>query len=763
MAGGLKVGDLFAALHLDKSGFDQGVHGAGQKFGSFVNLIKKGALLAAAAIVGIGVASIKLAADFDSAMTESLAIMGNVTDEMRDRMEQAARDVAKTSTFSAKQAAESYFFLASAGLDAAASIEAMPVVAKFAQAGMFDMARATDLLTDAQSALGLTIRDDAVANMENMIKVSDVLVRANVLSNATVEQFSEALTNKAGPALKALGKDIEEGVAVLAAFADQGIKGEEAGTALGIVLRDLQTANITNKDAWEKHGVAIFDAEGDMRNMADIVGDLEGLLGGMSDEQKKVTLAELGFADRSMGFLLALLGQSEAIRNYEKELRSASGYTEDVAGKQLESFSARMTILMHKVQDVGIAIGQILLPILEPMVDAIAEWFDANGELITSLAVGIIGAIGKVAEFIGAVLTPAFEVIGDVIHDLFGEEMNNARSGVQEFADDSGTSVGSLAGVFTWLAGTVVPALGAALDWIAVNVIPVVLAAVDLAIAIAEDLGEKFEWIAENVLPPLAELLTGIAEVVLPIVTSALEEARKHWDLIFPLLVAMILGVVVPAFVAWALAAATAAIATIVALAPILIPIIAIGLAIAALILIWQHFGGEITNIISMLAAIVGVAFGAIGSAISGTWNGIVSTIRGAINTVIGMINSFIRFVNSIQIHIPAIGFGPVQTPRFDWWGLRLPPIPYLAEGVQGFGGGLAMVGERGPEIVELPRGSNVFPHGTGPGGGVVVQGPLINIESFRGTEAEVSDLSRRLAREVRLRTGLSLETSTVS
>jgi hypothetical protein len=81
-------------------------------------------------------------------------------------------------------------------LDAEASIAALPRVAQFAQAGMFDMSRATDLLTDAQSALGLTIRDDAVKNMENMIKVSDVLVRANTLSNATVEQFSTSLTTK---------------------------------------------------------------------------------------------------------------------------------------------------------------------------------------------------------------------------------------------------------------------------------------------------------------------------------------------------------------------------------------------------------------------------------------------------------------------------------------------------------------------------------------------------------------------------------------
>ena len=139
---------------------------------------------------------------------------------------------------------------------------------------MFDLQVATDYLTDAQSALGLTIRDDAIANMANMTRVSDVLVDAANLSNASVEQFSASLTNKAGPAMRQVGMDIESGVAVLAAFADQGIKGEEAGTQFAIVLRDLQTRAIENKAAFEAAGVSVYDANGEFRNMSEIIEDL---------------------------------------------------------------------------------------------------------------------------------------------------------------------------------------------------------------------------------------------------------------------------------------------------------------------------------------------------------------------------------------------------------------------------------------------------------------------------------------------------------
>jgi len=191
---------------------DAGVKAAESSLKKFSQFAKQSAVAATAAIAGIATVSIREFGNFDAALQQSVSIMGDVSDALRNDMADAAREVAKTTTFSAEQAAESFYFLASAGLDATASITAMPKVAQFAQAGMFDMARATDLLTDAQSALGLTIRDDAIANMEEMVRVSDVLVRANTLANASVEQFSVALTTKSGAALRALNKDMEEGV-----------------------------------------------------------------------------------------------------------------------------------------------------------------------------------------------------------------------------------------------------------------------------------------------------------------------------------------------------------------------------------------------------------------------------------------------------------------------------------------------------------------------------------------------------------------------
>jgi TP901 family phage tail tape measure protein len=339
--------------------------------------------------------SIDASTEFNDAFTKSTAIMGDLSDTMKTEMVTAAEEVAQTTTFSAKEAAEAYFFLASAGLDAAQSIGALPQVSQFAQAGTFDLATATDLLTDAQSALGLTIRDDAIKNMENMAKVSDVLVKANTLSNASVRQFSEALTTKAGAALRRWHKDVEEGVAVLSVFADQGIKGAEAGTGLSIVLRDLSTKALKNAEDFKRFGVAVFDSENNMRNMGDIISDLEGALGGMSDAQAKATLLQLGFTDKSVSFISSLIGMSEQIRDYETALRDAGGITEEVANKQLQSFAAQMKLASNHVVLLMTEIGNLttesegMKEIFQFVVDLASDatkFLKENNEAFKSLA-----------------------------------------------------------------------------------------------------------------------------------------------------------------------------------------------------------------------------------------------------------------------------------------------------------------------------------------------------------------------------------------
>lgn len=331
-------------------------------------LIAAGGALGAFALARGIIRAAKSVEVFNQAMNSSLAIMGDVSHAMRTRMTRAAIEVAKVTKFAGDEVAKAYFFLASAGLTAEQSIAALPLVAKFAQAGMFDLAKATDLVTDAQSALGLTVKDP-IRNLKNMTRVADVLVKANTLANASVEQFSEALTRRAATSLKTYGISLEEGIGVLAAFADQNIKGAEAGTAFDIALRELTIRSILNAAAFRKHNIQVWENFGVLRKVSAMVADLERALEGASAKTKKMTLMELGFQQRSVSLILALVGMSEKMRDVEQATLDAGGTVEDVAARQMTALD---TALQH-LSGSWLQMKMSMTPAIEKFA-ALVEW-----------------------------------------------------------------------------------------------------------------------------------------------------------------------------------------------------------------------------------------------------------------------------------------------------------------------------------------------------------------------------------------------------
>lgn len=359
-------------------------------------------------LVALGANVIKTFADFDQAMTRSTAIMQGLSKQTKEAMKQQTFSIAKNSTTGITELAAAYYDLTSAGLDAGQTIKALPVVEKFAVAGAFDLSKATDMLATAQAALGMRM-DDPQENMEQMVRITDVLTKADITANASVEEFATALVSKSGAALRLNNKSLEEGVAILAAYADQGVKGELAGERLAIMLRDLQTASINNRGAWNTLGVSVFDAGGNMRSIANIIEDLEGKFAGASDEQKKMMLMQLGFTDRSVHAVSSLIGVSDAIREYERELNNAAGTTQEVADKQLLSFSAQWTMLANKIDIVKVQIGEALAPILghlNSLLSTAVEWFSKlpkPAKLVVAAFIAFVAAIGPILLLLGLV------------------------------------------------------------------------------------------------------------------------------------------------------------------------------------------------------------------------------------------------------------------------------------------------------------------------------------------------------------------------
>lgn len=415
--GAAEAGAALQTVERSTSGATRAVTAAGtaaaasgtswQRMGQYVTTHSRGIEQAGKLInrtIGVGMVGAVAAGSaafvgFDSAMTKSTAIMGNLSDEMRNKMERAARDVALATLFSANEAAEAYYYLASAGLDAAASVEALPAVAAFAQAGAFDLARATELAADSTSAFGLASSDAAIQT-ENMTRVTDVFARASQMANASIEQFAMAVgPGGAGTAAKMFGVSVEETTATLAVFANAGVKGRRAGTAFSAMLTDIVDKAMRNSEAFTQLGIDLFDAEGNFVGITEMVRQLEAALGPMSTEAQAAALQQMGLGLQSREAALMLLGQSETIADYTAELENAGGTVQRVADNQMQSMAARLDSLKDRFMEVGITIGEHVMPWVERFARGFMTVFESFNRLPgpiqqTVLALGGIVAVG---------------------------------------------------------------------------------------------------------------------------------------------------------------------------------------------------------------------------------------------------------------------------------------------------------------------------------------------------------------------------------
>lgn len=432
------IGSLAVNVVANTGGLQRGL----TRSRSLINGFSTAATALLPAVGGAVVGLTKTYENFNKSMMRATAIMDNVSSTMRNEMTEAALKVSKTTQFAAHEAADAFKYLASAGLDAEQSLKSMPIVANFAQAGNFNLAGATDMLVDSVSALGMKSSDTA-EQMAAMNRVADNLVKGNIISNTSTEDLAKALTNKAAAAARLVGKEVEETVAVLSVFADQGLKGAAAGDAFNIVMRDMQTKALQNAAAFRSFGVRVFDAGGEMNNMADIVRDVERALGGMSAAQKKATLLTLGFTDKSISFVQTLLGTSDKIRDYESALRSAGGAAEQIASQSLTALEKATNRMRGAWEGLAITVG----PFFAQTAADVMEWaagFDALtgsgsrveaimgtlADVVHTVKLGFTGAQFAVTELITTAvegITTLSNATADILNSLPG--VNVEKSG----------------------------------------------------------------------------------------------------------------------------------------------------------------------------------------------------------------------------------------------------------------------------------------------------------------------------------------------
>jgi TP901 family phage tail tape measure protein len=370
----MDLGTLVAHLKLDNQSYLSGMASVNRSLDHLSNKMYsfglKMGLYVTAPLVLLGRSSIKEFSAFDKAITRSIGFLKDANLSMKGELAETALNLSTKVATSATNLAKGYEEMGQAGMGYVKAMEVLPEVQKFAYVGMMEMTEAVKYLTKSQRALGMEM-EDPIKNMEQMKRVSDNLTYAAIESTAKVLDFSEAMKN-AGPMLRVLNKEIEEGVAALMTLANQGHVGSEAGTQLYMVYRDLQRAFITHKSTWKEFGLDVYHVT--TRNMLplhDIIAQLEVMFGNLTDEGMRTALMLLGFQDRSLRATQAMIGQSNTMRRFYHDLKDIAGITDRVAKINLTSFADQMEIIKNKFNVIKIAIAGIIADQLLKLGDVI--------------------------------------------------------------------------------------------------------------------------------------------------------------------------------------------------------------------------------------------------------------------------------------------------------------------------------------------------------------------------------------------------------
>lgn len=370
---------------------------------------------------------IELGQNFTSTMSEVSAISG-ATGEDFEKLEACAREYGATTVFSASNAAEALKYMSLAGWDADQSTSALGGVLNLAAASGMELGAASDMVTDYLSAFAMEAGDAAY--------FADLLSYAQSHSNTTAEALGEAYKNCAAN-LNAAGQDVETVTSLLEGMANQGYKGSEAGTAMAAIMRDITNGM---KDGTIKIGetsVAVMDAQGNFRDLTDILTEVEAATNGMGDAERAVALSSTFTADSTKGLNLILNEGMDNIAGYEEELRGASGSAEEMANIMNDNLSGDVAAMNSAFEELGLKIYDALESKLRAGVQFITngvipaiEWLGGHipevtiavsglGAVIAAMNWGTIsskiamvkGALVKLAAALGGVSLPAIAII----------------------------------------------------------------------------------------------------------------------------------------------------------------------------------------------------------------------------------------------------------------------------------------------------------------------------------------------------------------
>lgn len=315
--------------------------------------------------------AIKTAAQFEQSMANAFSVMGDVTDDTKDKLTDFAEQLGRDTAFRASEAADAMYKLASAGLNTQQIIGTLPGVLDLAAATQADLANVAEQASVAMRVFGIEAEDAQ--------RITDSFAAGIANSNLNFERITESM-KFAGPAMAAFGKTVEETTAALGVFANAGVLGSRAGTALRGILSRLADPTAEMKTVFTELGIAIEDVNPATKDLGQIFDELQK----SGADASQVFRA---FGKIAAGSVLAVLNSAESqgkavseVLLELEEVMGATGTASKIAADQLDTLAGAWKILGSSIENVFIQFKE-----------------DVFGDTLKTIVAGLINMANAIA------------------------------------------------------------------------------------------------------------------------------------------------------------------------------------------------------------------------------------------------------------------------------------------------------------------------------------------------------------------------------
>ena len=302
--------------------------------------ISVAAKAAAGVVTGIGVAAIKTGADFESTMSGVQAISGASAEDMQ-RLSDTAKEMGRTTVFSASEAGEAMNYMAMAGWKTDQMISGIPGIMNLAAASGEDLAKTSDIVTDGLTAFGLAAEDSGM--------FADVLAAASNNANTNVSMMGESF-KYVGATAGAMGYNVQDVSVALGLMANSGVKAGQAGTTLRAALSKMVKPTKEAAGIMDSLGISLTDQNGEMKSLDEVMQNLRSSLGGLSEDQQTSAAAAL-FGQEAMAGMLAIVNASEDDYNKLSDaINNAQGSAQRMADIKVNNLQGQFKLLQSSAE-----------------------------------------------------------------------------------------------------------------------------------------------------------------------------------------------------------------------------------------------------------------------------------------------------------------------------------------------------------------------------------------------------------------------------